>query len=325
MAVRSDLIDILNSCIDRLNTGEAVEDVLQDYPDVAGQLRPMLEAGLLSRRVAFPIVDVDAARLQAEPTIQTAIKTTFGSGFLGSGLGLLMLIVIVGAVLTSIVIFNLNNNPTQVDLPTETIPVTEPVLSSIQFEGIVTVIEANQILVNSLQVDISDAAVEGNLVIGVTVAVSGQLLDGIVIAEMVTVLATPEATTESSEQVQVTVIEGPVSTINENIITIYGVDLEVPSDDPRLNVLQVGDVIRVEGTTDTVTVNILVINITFINVDVFVQGNQIWRDSGNCQNPPPAWAVANGWRQRCQGGGGNNGNSNGNSNGRDNDSDDDDD
>ncbi|MBZ0294349.1 MAG: DUF5667 domain-containing protein [Anaerolineae bacterium] len=29
-------------------------------------------------------------------------------------------------------------------------------------------------------------------------------------------------------------------------------------------------------------------------------GQVIWRDNGSCDNPPPAWAPANGWRTRCE-------------------------
>ena len=45
-------------------------------------------------------------------------------------------------------------------------------------------------------------------------------------------------------------------------------------------------------------------------------GPGIWLDNGNCNNPPPDWAPANGWRARCEGQsqqpGGNNSASNGN-------------
>jgi hypothetical protein len=35
---------------------------------------------------------------------------------------------------------------------------------------------------------------------------------------------------------------------------------------------------------------------------VAVSGNgQVWRDEGNCDNPPPSWAPAHGWRLRCEG------------------------
>ncbi|MBZ0278785.1 MAG: hypothetical protein K8I60_21750 [Anaerolineae bacterium] len=123
--------------------------------------------------------------------------------------------------------------------------------------------------------------------------------------------STPEATDEPDDDLQITIIiEGPVQSVNINIITIYNINIEVEPDDPILTVIQVGDVIRVEGNVaqrgDTIV--IVVINLIFINVDVVVLDGEVWRDDGNCGNPPPPWAPANGWRRRCEGGGGGGGN-----------------
>ena len=102
----------------------------------------------------------------------------------------------------------------------------------------------------------------------------------------------------------VIVIEGPVAAININIITIYDFDIELDPDDPILTVLRVGDRLRVEGSiveADAAFV-IVVVNIVFIDVEVFVSDDgQVWRDPGNCANAPPPWAPAHGWRRRCEG------------------------
>ncbi|GAB4521771.1 MAG: hypothetical protein OHK0046_33480 [Anaerolineae bacterium] len=101
------------------------------------------------------------------------------------------------------------------------------------------------------------------------------------------------------------VIEGPVTTINVNIITIYDFEIELAVDNPLLTVLQIGDVIRVEGDLQGVgtTIVIAAINIVFIDIDVFVNvDGQVWRGGDDCNNPPPPWAPAEGWRRRCQGG-----------------------
>ncbi|NWF70231.1 MAG: hypothetical protein HXY40_14185 [Chloroflexi bacterium] len=127
--------------------------------------------------------------------------------------------------------------------------------------------------------------------------------------------ATPEttATPEDDGDLEITiVIEGPVQAININIITIYDIDIEVEADDPLLLVIQVGDIVRVEGTfsTDgdfdlTGTVVIMAITIVIVDVDVvIVDDGTVWRDDGSCANPPPPWAPANGWRRRCEGAGG---------------------
>jgi hypothetical protein len=100
----------------------------------------------------------------------------------------------------------------------------------------------------------------------------------------------------------ITVIEGPVDGINGNIITIFGIDFELDPDDPRLTVLQIGDILRIEGIDDGTI--LIIILIDFTDVEVFVQDGVIWRDVGDCSNPPPPWAPAHGWRARCEGAGG---------------------
>jgi hypothetical protein len=105
------------------------------------------------------------------------------------------------------------------------------------------------------------------------------------------------------------VIEGPVESININIIVIYGIQIELDDDDPLLTVIQIGDILRIEGDVDDLadgnTIIIIAITVIFINIDVVVDNDSgtVWRDSGNCDNPPPPWAPANGWRRRCEGGG----------------------
>jgi hypothetical protein len=129
--------------------------------------------------------------------------------------------------------------------------------------------------------------------------------------------ATPEATAEPGSDLPVIIIiEGPVQSININIITIYGIDIELDANDPILTVIQIGDILRIEGDLagSGTTIVIVAVNITIVNVEVFINvDGQIFRDDSDCSNPPPPWAPANGWRRRCEGGGGgNNGGGNGN-------------
>jgi hypothetical protein len=125
------------------------------------------------------------------------------------------------------------------------------------------------------------------------------------------------------------VIEGPVQSININIITIFGLEIEVNANDPILTVLQIGDVIRVEGSMNdddddnSPRLILVAVTVIIVNVDVVINvDGQVWRDPGDCANRPPDWAPANGWRRRCEGGG-NNGGGNGNGNGGGDDDDDD--
>ncbi len=121
---------------------------------------------------------------------------------------------------------------------------------------------------------------------------------------------TPEVTPEitpSPEQTEIPteiyiVIEGPVQVIVNNVIIIYGFEIELDDDDPILTVIQIGDIIRIEGV-DTGTIIIASV-IIIVNVEVYIENGEVWRGD-NCQNPPPPWAPAEGWRRRCEGGGDN--------------------
>lgn len=191
--------------------------------------------------------------------------------------------------------------------------------SSIELTGTVEAVGEGTITVNGLIIDISNITEGDPIEIGVTVSIEGTLAGGVVIAAEVKIEAaepesTPEATAQPDDEDEddedldvdvVIVILGPVVEIHNNVIVIYNFEIELDPEDPTLTVIQVGDVIRVEGgiVEEGDTIVIIAINIIFINVDVVIDGDDIWRDSGNCQNPPPPWAPANGWRRRCEAGG----------------------
>lgn len=98
------------------------------------------------------------------------------------------------------------------------------------------------------------------------------------------------------------IIEGPVTAINGNIIVIFDIDIQVSVDDPILVVIQIGDFLRVEGSPGSNNIIVAVV-IVIIDVDIYVGTNpdQVYRDDGQCGNPPPPWAPAHGWRRKCQG------------------------
>ncbi len=115
---------------------------------------------------------------------------------------------------------------------------------------------------------------------------------------------TPESTAQPGAPV-IIVIEGPVQAININIITIYNINIQLADDDPNLKIIQIGDIVHIEGSPQgsVVTGNITIIAITIvvINVEIDTSTGQVWRDDSNsCANPPPAWAPAHGWRKRCE-------------------------
>ncbi len=142
--------------------------------------------------------------------------------------------------------------------------------------------------------------------------------------------ATPESTAEPTLPVTL-VIEGPIQSMNGNVLVIFNLTVVLDPNDPLLKVLKVGEVVRVEGNIGAGTQVITAVHVTTISVETDVNpvNGQVWQDNGTCSNPPPVWAPANGWRARCQSapspgnsggngngsGNGNNGNGNGSDNG----------
>ncbi|MBL8155415.1 MAG: hypothetical protein JNM70_14620 [Anaerolineae bacterium] len=119
-------------------------------------------------------------------------------------------------------------------------------------------------------------------------------------AATMTPTATPLPDDDSDLPITI-IIEGPVQEININIITIYDIDIVVGETDPILGIIQLGDVLYVEGNTEDAdgVIVIIAVNIVIINVDINIDTGEYWRDDGSCANPPPPWAPANGWRRRC--------------------------
>lgn len=105
------------------------------------------------------------------------------------------------------------------------------------------------------------------------------------------------------------IVEGPIEAINGNIIIIYGIEITFAPDDPVLAVLRVGDKIRVNGSiTEAAGSTVVVISVETQPADdsiaISEDGQSVWRDEGDCANPPPPWAPAHGWRARCESSGG---------------------
>lgn len=193
--------------------------------------------------------------------------------------------------------------------------------ANIEITGVVESNDGVALIVAGLTVNIDslDPAVVVTLVPGTNVTVRGQLQNTVVIALEIVVLADdapeatpdPEATPEPEVTPEVTpspdddgdliiVIEGPVQQVNINVVVIYGFEIELDDDDPRLPTIQIGDILRIEGNWSGTVV--VAVTMVFVNIEVYVFEGQVWRDSNRCGNPPPPWAPAHGWRSRCEGG-----------------------
>ncbi len=217
----------------------------------------------------------------------------------------------------------------------------------ITLRGIVGEVRSDSIVVNGLTISLSETTPPAGLVVGAEINLTGTLrADGVIVAQVIIILAPPGVSSTPTPTLMATpdplasptatpitpddddvivVIEGPVTAIQINVITIYNINIAVAPNDPMLTVIQIGDIVRVEGFLynrgdddddddnfddiligigdANIDIMIVAINIVIVNVDVFINSDgAIWRDPGNCGNPPPPWAPAHGWRARCEGG-----------------------
>jgi LysM repeat protein len=72
----SQLVEILNDCIDRMARGASVEDCLLIYPEHARALRGLLESGLVVKRALPADGEVAWARARAESRLEQALSET---------------------------------------------------------------------------------------------------------------------------------------------------------------------------------------------------------------------------------------------------------
>lgn len=189
--------------------------------------------------------------------------------------------------------------------------------SAIDFTGTVQTVGADIIVVSGLQVDISGLGDEfaTQIQVGTTVSVSGNIQNAMVTATTIVIVnfPEPEATDEPSPEVtpepevtpdveataevtpeptddnddDIIIIEGPVESIGINVITIFGIQIEVDPDDPILTQIEIGEIIRVEGIGDfdDGTLIIVSVNITVVNIVIITGGST--DGSGTGGNPPP--------------------------------------
>jgi hypothetical protein len=272
MAVRDDFIEALNTCIDRLNQGESVEAILLDYPSLANQLRPMLEAGLLFPRARFPVGDVESAEEAEESTIREAIRREFRRGIRWINWLLLLIIIGGGIILVAIIAGGSGVPPVLLVTSSPTWTATYTVTSTMTASATLTL----------------------------TTRPTSTPTATVIAIDTTTNTPTPPPSPTSTVVTEIgrIIIEGPVSRIQDNIITIYDLPIVLPINDPVLSVIRVGDVVRVEGTQEVEFVQ--AVTLIFINVTVVIVDGQVWRGD-SCASPPPAWAQAGAadWYSRC--------------------------
>jgi hypothetical protein len=136
----------------------------------------------------------------------------------------------------------------------------------IEISGVVSQVGNGTITVAGLTVNVSVVPISTNVTVGMTVRVTGYLLPtNVVVAQVITIVTpsvtatstvegTPEATPEVTPSATLTpnpsvviVVEGPVVNIVSNIITIYNFNIELEPTNPMLNIIDIGDIVHVEG------------------------------------------------------------------------------
>ena len=187
--------------------------------------------------------------------------------------------------------------------------------SSIDFTGTVQTVDADIIVVSGLQVDISGLGDEfvTQIQVGTRVTVSGNIQNAVVTATTIVIInfpepeatdepspettpepevtpdveATAEVTAEPTDDNDIIIIEGPVDSISINVITIFGIEIEVDPDDPILTQIEIGEIIRIEGIGDFKdgVLVIVSVNITVVNIVIITGGSS--DGSGTGGNPPP--------------------------------------
>lgn len=139
-------------------------------------------------------------------------------------------------------------------------------------------------------------------------------------------LPLPEATATAPLPIRIS-IQGPVQTIDGNLITIFDITVRLQPNDPVLATLRIGDTLRIEGQYVPAIQTVVAVQVIRViaatsesaipsaNANAESQPNpntsspetnvnptsgEVWVDTGDCSNPPPSWAPANGWRERCE-------------------------
>jgi hypothetical protein len=288
------LPNILNDCIDRLAAGQTVNDCLRLYPGQAARLSSMLETGLVAARVVYATAEVTLAQERIWSRIEQAFNAPAPARpvrlprrwqwAIAAAAALLML--------AGVMLAAQNSQPGDPLYGVKTF--IESIFAGGQPAPLPPATETAIPTATSSPAPTATATQPATRTPTLTLSPT----------EPLSASGTPAPTGE--DNVTGTIV-GPVEDINGNVITIYGFEIVVDEDDPLLDAIVVGDVIRVEGDFDGVAIDasdVIVVGAEGEEVEIYTSDTgEVWRDDGTCSNPPPDWAPAIGWRRRCQGGG----------------------
>jgi hypothetical protein len=135
----------------------------------------------------------------------------------------------------------------------------------IQFSGRIAAVDGSTLTVNQLQIDASAAQVSTPLQVNSQIVIRGVLLgSGVIIAQSVSIYIPPTALSQTQPTLPVTpppaipptvsstaaplLVEGTVQAIAEGMVVVNNMNFQFDRDDPILDELRVGDVLRIEGS-----------------------------------------------------------------------------
>ena len=155
---------------------------------------------------------------------------------------------------------------------------TSTIGTPVEIAGVVTQTMGSSVIIAGITVDVSHITLDPNLVVGSTVRVRGLALNNIIVAQTVVIVniisptstPTPVPGTATATPLPgatftpiptltptalggtnvIVVVEGPVINIVNNIVTIYNFNIQVAPENPILSIIDIGDVVHVEGDFD---------------------------------------------------------------------------
>lgn len=290
------LLDAFNNCIDMMAEGQSVDACLARYPEYASQLRTLLQAGQITNTARIPASEVLQAKARVDATVLAAIEQLPAPGLsapsatssMTTPLAAAAVVVLVIGVGIIALVASGRNHFAVTPLPEETLTMM-PIMTD----------TPTQTATLTPTVTATDTPTH-----------TATFTPTITATDTPTYTATFTPTMTPTEAETVMVIEGPITAINDDALFIY--TFEIPLPQGFISDLQIGDFVRVEIGDDTVTLiqepqsdaTEESENAGSNNGQATAPGQttdpvEVWRDDGTCKNPPPDWAPASGWRERC--------------------------
>jgi len=304
--------DALADYLDALFSGDTLPDSAED---------PLIDAALQLSRAPKPELSASSFERIRHHVLDANQQATVMTG--AGGLSTMTIIGIMGAVIVVLIIIGslltgaLSPDESSVDTPvqsgtteitqavTETVDIVIVPLEETEEATAGTPTEMPQETIDITEVAVANEAESTEIPTDTPTSVPTTTSE-----PTATYTQTPTQTATATALPVILVIEGPVREIIDNSVFIFDFEIELEPDDPLLDVLEVGDSVRVDGSLDydnitgannTVALQPIVVEpindtIIAINEDT----GEAWRDNNSCNNPPPDWAPAYGWRARCE-------------------------